>query len=119
HRNSMQLRQYRWTGVGSDGAWFRDWDATQSRCAPHDLECLMEFADFRWDALVRHPSSHSDATRSIDVHALVEESGVVVFKYVLRAEISCVRIAPAAPAERTEGLWKHTCFEAFIRAPGA
>jgi hypothetical protein len=79
----------------------------------------MEFADFRWDALVRHPSSHSDATRSVDVHALVEESGVVVFKYVLRAEISGVRIPPATPAERTEGLWKHTCFEAFIGAPGA
>jgi hypothetical protein len=79
----------------------------------------MKFADSQWAALVRHPSSHGGAIRSIDVHALVGGSGMVVFRYVLRGDISCVRIPPATPAERTQGLWKHTCFEAFIKAPGA
>ena len=79
----------------------------------------MKIADSKWDALVRHPSTHSDATSSIDVHAQVANSSVLVFRYVLRAEISRVRIAPTGPTERCDGLWNHTCFEAFIKAPGA
>jgi hypothetical protein len=27
-------------------------------------------------------------------------------------------VPPAAAPERTDGLWQHTCFEAFIRPPG-
>ena len=80
----------------------------------------MKIADSKiWDALVRHPSTPGDAARSIAVHAQAAESGVLSFRYVLRAEISRVRIPPAGPTERRDGLWQHTCFEAFIRAPGA
>jgi hypothetical protein len=30
-----------------------------------------------------------------------------------------VRVPPTAPAQRTDGLWRHTCCEAFILAPRA
>ena len=49
----------------------------------------------------------------------LEESGRIVFRYVLRAHIPRVRIPPPKPAERIDGLWTHTCFEAFIMAPAA
>ena len=79
----------------------------------------MEFAETEWAGLVRHASTHSHATRGIDAHARVTESGIGVFRYVLRAEISRVRMPPEKSAERADGLWKHTCFEAFIKAPDA
>jgi hypothetical protein len=84
----------------------------------------MQFADPGWTALVRHNSAPTDAAcgidavRAIDVHAEVRESGAV-FRYVLRAALSRVRIPPAKTAERVDGLWRHTCFEAFMKAPGA
>jgi hypothetical protein len=55
------------------------------------------------------------------VDALVQlaASGAFEFRYVLRAQMERLRIPPQAAAERTDGLWRHTCFEAFVRAPGA
>jgi len=79
----------------------------------------MEFAESEWVALIRHSSSHAGAVRSIDAHARVGETGIGVFRYVLRAEISRVRVPPEESAARADGLWKHTCFEAFIKAPDA
>ncbi|MGO9993581.1 MAG: DOMON-like domain-containing protein [Steroidobacteraceae bacterium] len=79
----------------------------------------MEFAAPAWATLTRHTSTHSDAAHGIDAQAQVGEAGALMFRYVLRAEISHVRIPRAMSAERTDGLWKHTCFEAFIKAPGA
>ena len=78
----------------------------------------MEFAATQWAALVGHSSTRTDAIHGIDAHVQAGESGAVVFRYVLRAEISRVHIPPAESAERTDGLWKHTCFEAFIIAAG-
>ena len=81
----------------------------------------MEFAESAWATLTRHTSTHSDAAHGIDAQAQVAESGALMFRYVLRAEISHVRIPRAMSAERTDGLWKHTCFEAFVApadAPG-
>jgi hypothetical protein len=73
----------------------------------------------QWAALVGHPSTPSEAIRRIDAQVQVGESGVVSFRYVLRAELARVRIPPLASAGRADGLWKHTCFEAFIMAPGS
>jgi hypothetical protein len=39
--------------------------------------------------------------------------------WTLEADMSRLRIAPAAALIRAGGLWRHTCFEAFLRAPGA
>lgn len=92
---------------------------SRPRMSAYTLECRMELAETEWTGLVGHPSTPTHATRGIDAHAHVGESGIAVFKYVLRAEISRVRIPPEKSAERADGLWQHTCFEAFIKAPGA
>ncbi len=78
----------------------------------------MESAESGWTALVGHSSTLGDATRGIDAYAQAVDSGRVVCRYRLRADFSRVRIPPAQGAERVDGLWRHTCFEAFIKAPG-
>ncbi len=35
-------------------------------------------------------------------------------QYVLRAEIPHIRVPTARAPDRADGLWNHTCFEAFI-----
>jgi hypothetical protein len=79
----------------------------------------MKLTESEWAALVGRASTRRDATRGIDAHAQLGESGTLVVRYVLQADISRVRIPPAISAERADGLWQHTCFEAFIKAPAA
>lgn len=55
----------------------------------------------------------------VDVE-LSRSPGRLALLYVVSGEIGGLSIpAPApAPAARTDGLWQHTCFEAFFRVPG-
>jgi len=79
----------------------------------------MEPAENPWTALVGHASTPIAVTLSIDARGQLGEPGTVVFRYVLRHGISHVRVPPPTTAERADGLWNHTCFEAFMMAPGA
>lgn len=72
-----------------------------------------------WAALVGDPGAPGHATYGIDAQAQVEKSGIGVFRYVLRADMPRLRTPAAQPAERANGLWQHTCFEAFIQPFGA
>lgn len=84
----------------------------------------MGFAETRWASLVNHANGSGpavgsgDAVRGIDGGVRKGRSGELIFQYALRGEVSRVRV-PAVqqvPA-RADGLWKHTCFEAFIADP--
>jgi hypothetical protein len=71
--------------------------------------------------LTAHPSTPNDAVRSLGVQIRAEETGVLVFRYSLDADMSRVRVPPSGAGERADALWKHTCFEAFVApadAPG-
>jgi len=70
-----------------------------------------------WTALACYPTTLTDAVRGINVCVQLDPSGLLTVRYVLRAETLHVRVPPPQPAARADGLWKHTCFEAFI-APG-
>jgi hypothetical protein len=72
-----------------------------------------------WRTLSVHTSEPGNPVRSLAASALLGDSGVLVFRYCLRGDLARIRIAPGPSAERAHGLWAHTCFEAFIRAPGA
>lgn len=41
------------------------------------------------------------------------------FRYVVRGDIDRLRFAVAEPPRRSDGLWRHTCFEAFVAATGS
>ena len=67
-----------------------------------------------WTALSCYPTPASDAVHGIDIRLARDPAGSLTLQYVLRADMLHVRIPPKAPSVRADGLWTHTCFEAFI-----
>ncbi|MGZ8286333.1 MAG: DOMON-like domain-containing protein [Allosphingosinicella sp.] len=67
--------------------------------------------------LIPHPSAPPGPARAIRVE--VERRGTAFsFDYALGGDVERIRIPRPGPLERTEDLWRHTCFEAFLGAPG-
>jgi hypothetical protein len=64
--------------------------------------------------LTAHPATPNDAVRGIGVQLRAEELGTLVFRYSLDADISRLRVPPSGEAGQADGLWQHTCFEAFV-----
>lgn len=68
--------------------------------------------------LAPHPSTPCEAVKSIGVRLARSAGGRLDLVYAVDWDSSRVRLpAPAAP-RRTDGLWRHTCFEAFVAADG-
>jgi hypothetical protein len=67
--------------------------------------------------LTPHPDTPFPAVHEIAVD-VAREAGVLRLKYVLSGEVA--RVAWPAPraSARADELWRATCFEAFVRAPG-
>jgi hypothetical protein len=66
-------------------------------------------------ALRLHPDCRCDAVTSIDVE--VERDGAALtLRYRVAGDLAAMRLPPVAESARTDGLWRHTCFEAFVRA---
>ncbi len=59
-------------------------------------------------------STPNEAVRSLSVELRAEEPGILVFQYSLHADMSRLRVPPPGAGGRTDALWKHTCFEAFV-----
>ena len=68
--------------------------------------------------LVPHPDRPCEAVSQIAVEAARTGASRLSLRYRLAAGPGLV-VPPAERPARTDGLWKHTCFEAFVRAPGA
>jgi hypothetical protein len=66
-----------------------------------------------------HPDSRCDALERIDVQVTRPRPGHLALRYIVSGTISGLRLPPVAVPARTDELWKHTCFEAFIRTPTA
>jgi hypothetical protein len=63
-----------------------------------------------------HPDSPCFAVTHVEVEITRPPARSLVFAYVLTGRISDVAMPPAAASARTDELWRHTCFEAFIGA---
>jgi len=68
-----------------------------------------------WTSLTRYAAASNDVVHGIDIRVL-RESTSIAFRYVLRADMAHVRVPSGQASDRTDGLWKHTCFEAFVAA---
>jgi hypothetical protein len=64
-----------------------------------------------------HPDSSCLAVRHIDVEVLRPQADSLTFAYSVTGTISDVAMSPMAGATRTDELWRHTCFEAFVGSP--
>jgi hypothetical protein len=70
-------------------------------------------------ALRLHPDSRCAAVTRIEVQIARPSSGALLLSYVVTGTIGDLRLPPPAAPERADELWRHTCFEAFLRAsPG-
>jgi hypothetical protein len=70
-------------------------------------------------ALQRHPDTPCAAATHIGVEVARPRAGSLALSYVVTGTIADLRLPPVAAPTRTDELWRHTCFETFIRAvPG-
>jgi hypothetical protein len=68
-------------------------------------------------ALQLHRESHCRAVDGIQVEAARPGPGALVLRYILTGRTDALRLPPAAAPARGDGLWRHSCFEAFLRVP--
>ncbi len=64
--------------------------------------------------LTPHPESPSDNVRALEAEVSWAKDGALAFTYALKGDLSRLEIPPPRPPARADGLWRHTCFEAFV-----
>lgn len=64
-----------------------------------------------------HPDCRRGPVSRIDVEMLRPDSGHLVLRYVLKGMIGEIALPPLAAPLRTDELWRHSCFEAFVLRP--
>jgi len=70
-------------------------------------------------ALIRHPDSRCLAATRIEVDVARPHPHSLVLSYTVTGAISDLRLPPVIAHARGDELWRHTCFEAFVRpSPG-
>ena len=69
--------------------------------------------------LVRHPGSVCPSVRSIQARASFLDSCTLSLGFTLLGDLSGLALPARGAPERTNGLWQHTCFEAFLSPEGA
>jgi len=66
-----------------------------------------------------HPDSLCLAAAHVEVEVARPRAGSLMLSYVVTGKIGDLRLPPVSAAARTDALWRHTCFEAFVRhVPG-
>jgi hypothetical protein len=66
-----------------------------------------------------HPDSLCAAATRIEVDIARPRPGSLILSYVVSGRIGDLRMPPVVAPARTDELWRHTCFEAFVRpSPG-
>jgi hypothetical protein len=68
-------------------------------------------------ALVPHPATPGAAVLSILVQVARDPARLSV-RYFLAGDLERLSVPPGVAPARRDGLWRHTCFELFVGAPG-
>ncbi len=63
-----------------------------------------------------HPDSHCSAVNRIEVDVVRAHPASLVLRYVVTGTIGNLRLPGMSTSTRADELWRHTCFEAFVRA---
>src|SRR5580698_5574774 len=63
-----------------------------------------------------HPDSLCVAAIRIEADIARPRTDSLLLSYVVSGRISDLRIPPIVAAARADALWRHTCFEAFVRS---
>ncbi|WGM39558.1 DOMON-like domain-containing protein [Caulobacter sp. NIBR1757] len=65
-----------------------------------------------------HPDTPCEAVRAIAVEVARERDGWLKAVYRLEGDIDAILWPELSEARRVDGLWQHTCFEAFVGPVG-
>ena len=62
-----------------------------------------------------HPRVASNAVKAVEVE--VERARArLTLRYLVTGDVAAIVLPPPAPPRRADRLWRHSCFEAFVRA---
>jgi hypothetical protein len=67
-------------------------------------------------SLVPHINNQTAAVHSIKAEINVTSDGALRLRYLLEGDLEQLAIPAMASPVQNDGLWRHTCFEAFIAA---
>jgi hypothetical protein len=70
-------------------------------------------------ALACHPETPSSWVRTIQARLSQVHDGGIAITYSLDGQISRLSLPAKSAPSRVDGLWQHTCFEAFVSVQGA
>lgn len=70
-------------------------------------------------ALVPHPSTPCPWVRRFTVDVQRLPAGALHLTYHVEGDIAQLQLPHQKTPARTDGLWRDTCFEAFLRTPGS
>jgi hypothetical protein len=68
--------------------------------------------------LICHPSTRAEMVRAIEVIVRRSASAELRMTFRLDGEIPSIVVSPSGVGGRAIELWRHTCFEAFIKVEG-
>jgi hypothetical protein len=63
-----------------------------------------------------HPATPNDAIESLSIEIVRSAAAGLTLRYRLAGDLGKIAIPAARPSAAVDGLWRHTCFEAFIAA---
>ncbi len=66
--------------------------------------------------LAIHPDSQCDAVDRIVAEAARPRPGALLLRYEVAGRVGDLGLPDGKPGARADELWRHTCFEAFVRA---
>lgn len=69
--------------------------------------------------LIPHPDSPCGPVRSLEAQARALGPAALSVQFILTGDLRRLRIPAAGSAARTDELWRHTCFETFVRREDA
>jgi hypothetical protein len=70
-------------------------------------------------ALACHPETPSSWVRTIQARLSQVHDGGIAITYSLDGQIGRLSLPAKSSPSRVDGLWRHTCFEAFVSVEGA
>src|SRR5579863_4238864 len=65
-------------------------------------------------SLILHPASRCGVAIALEVEAARPQAGLLSLAYAVRGEVGRIFVPGRSEPQRTDDLWKRTCFEAFV-----
>ena len=81
---------------------------------------LVRFSQCHYSLAMRrtlklHPDSRCEAATKVEVDVTRSHGDQMTFRFLVTGKIADLRLPPVTVSASADGLWRHTCFEAFVR----